>query len=373
MSFITHNDDGGPAASMGDFLINKLGPFMETEALWVTNQSPASLSLPEAELFTHAGTVGVPAAPYFYARSTGMHMLISTGTGIDTAQEWFDQPGNPGTAPNTLTYSSFEPPISTVIPRSQCLIVNNEYVTGSFTGHFLFTDGDGVSPGTYVHAVIQLGPTVFRHLWIGEMTKFGSFTGGTYLSGHFHYPGSFQDDPYEALHIHPHAITGHTTVSGTSESWITRNNVFRADGLRGAIQWWACAGSDAGGGEFLAVPKAFGTNSNPVDIGSGAIVGGGGTMGTVLFDASANLSGKARPLIPFIFMAQLSFEGLNRYAPVGQIPDCFRINMDGLTATDSISFGGDTYRVYPLVNNIQSTPLFNQYTGFEGIAYKVIP
>ncbi len=376
MSFITHNDDGGAAADLGDFLLNKLGSFMVNHALWVTNQSPASLTLPEAELFTHAGSVGVPAPPFVFARCTGRGILHGLGTGIDTAQEWFDQPGNPGVSPNSTTYSGFNSsPSTTVVTRSQCQFTG-VMPAGALAGHYLFTDGDGDTiPGTYVHAVIQYSANNFRHMWFGMMEKFGTFTEGQYICGHYwDVNAGAIDQPYNGEHMPPHVITGHSSVAsgGTSEARVNRNSMFSAAGLRSGITWWASSGTTEG--QVGPVPKAFGTiNHNTENVGIGAIAGGGNTLGTTLFQCEANLSAKARPLIPFIFMAQFNFESANRWGPIGRIPDCFRINMRNMAANEEITIGVNTYRVFPLVNHNSSVGADNPYSGYEGVAYRVRP
>jgi hypothetical protein len=377
MSFITHNDDGGAAADLGDFLLNKLGAFMVNHALWVANRSPAVLTLPEAELYTHAGTVGTPAPPFVFVRCTGRGLLHGIGTGIDTVQEWFDQPGNPGISPNSTTYSGFnsDPP-TTVVKRSQCQY-SGVMPSGALAGHYLFTDGDGDTiPGTYVHAVLQYSSTNYRHLWFGMMEKFGTFTEGQYICAHFWDTNSNQDSPYDQEHLPPACITGHNSVSagGTSESRVNRNPMFSAAGLRTGITWWGSCGADAGG-QFGPVPKAFGTiNDNTQSVGNGAIVGGGRTFGTTLFQLESNLAAKARPLIPYLFFIKHPFDGgIERWGPIGRVPDAFRINMRFLSANEQLTIGTDTYRIFPLVNKDSTVAANNPYSGFEGIAYRVIP
>lgn len=383
MTFRTHLDDGGAAASMGDFLANKLLPFMRDEALWVDNRSPAGLTLPQAEVFTHAGTVGTPEPPYFFARTTndGATLFIATGTGIDTAQEWFDQPGRPINTPNTDTLinmnigdSFFEGNIR----RSACQVVFN-HITSGFTGHYLFTDGNGVTPGTYVHAVIQIAANEYRHLLIGIMDKYVSFTGGDYLIGHYwnRYDNddgtgavaNFLDQPYSSEHLWPMQLTNHSSTDLTAnEDNIGRNNWFRASGLRGGVDWWACHG--VGNAGVISVAQRFGTNNDPVNVGPGAIVGHGDSLGVGLWLCEPNLAAKAKPLVPFVFMGAFPFEAQERWAALGEIPDCRRVNMRGLAPGEQLTIGSDNWRVYPLVNSNSSVGADNAYSGYEGLAYR---
>jgi hypothetical protein len=376
MSFVTHNDDGGAASSMGDFVRNKLGPFMENHALWVADQSPASLTLPEDELFTHAGTVGTPAPPFVFIRCSGSQLLIGHGTGIDTAQEWFDQPGNPGNSPLSLTYSGYEPPFSTAHTRGQHMMLFTG-VTGALSGHYLFTDGDGDTiPGTYVHAAIQVQTNLWRHLWFGTMKKFGTFTGGQYTCSEMQRAeNTYIDAPYSSEHIYPHSNMPFNAVGSVnvSENGVLRSNVFRAEGLRSGITWWVTNGRDSEG-QFGPIDKGFGTiNDNTESVGNGAIVGGGNTVGSTLFFCEPNLSAKSRPLIPLIFMVKYNFESAERWGPIGQIPDVFRANIRGFSPNESFVIGADTYRIYPLVNHLSSVGANNPYSGYEGIVYKEVP
>lgn len=47
---------------------------------------------------------------------------------------------------------------------------------GPFVGHYLFTDG------TCVHLVVELASGIYNHLSFGSVTKYGSWTGGEYLT-----------------------------------------------------------------------------------------------------------------------------------------------------------------------------------------------
>ena len=52
---------------------------------------------------------------------------------------------------------------------------------GPYTGHIFYTEGDAV------HAALEVFPNVFQHLSFGSITKFGTWTGGEYLTA-----GSYQ-------------------------------------------------------------------------------------------------------------------------------------------------------------------------------------
>ncbi|MCK5317690.1 MAG: hypothetical protein KAJ55_07235 [Anaerolineales bacterium] len=66
--------------------------------------------------------------------------------------------------------------------------------------------------------------------------------------------------------------------------------------------------------------------------------------------------------------------GSLRFSVIGQIPDVFRISMKGFTPGQEIVIGSDTYTVAPMVNSdVVNTVADDQYSGYEGFAYRQIP
>jgi hypothetical protein len=71
--------------------------------------------------------------------------------------------------------------------------------TGPYTGHYFFTDG------TCVHAVMEVASGVFNHMSFGKVAKFGTWTGGEYLTGGWHdsiNAGSYRD-AFSGFHTRP--------------------------------------------------------------------------------------------------------------------------------------------------------------------------
>jgi hypothetical protein len=78
--------------------------------------------------------------------------------------------------------------------------------------------------------------------------------------------------------------------------------------------------------------------------------------------------------LPQIIFGQNLFDGIYRYTPIGEFPDVFRVNMKGFTPAQAITLGSDTYRVFPVVNSdTVNTVLGDEYSGYEGYAYRVRP
>lgn len=70
--------------------------------------------------------------------------------------------------------------------------------TGPFVKYFLYTDG------TAVHAVLQLYTGVYTHVSFGSVTKFGTWTGGEYLSvngSYWHNGIEYGDWIYQRLNV----------------------------------------------------------------------------------------------------------------------------------------------------------------------------
>lgn len=167
---------------MADFMLDIWLVFARDECNWVDNQAPVVGSRPEIELWTHRGTVGTPAAPYFFTHTKANHLLLFTGDGRDDSQEIFDQPNNPANAPTNDTFPVGAGNVN-VGAGMRCMMVNN--ITGPYVGYWLFCD----TTGEYIHCVIKVSAREYRHFHIGKLRQ---IDGGIdldsesfYSTGHF--------------------------------------------------------------------------------------------------------------------------------------------------------------------------------------------
>lgn len=94
-------------------------------------------------------------------------------------------------------------------------------------------------------------------------------------------------------------------------------------------------------------------------------------MGTILWAADRNFTANANVLIPIYVMCAFDFQSDTRLGIVAQVPDIFRVNMRDYAPEQEIVVGGETYVVFPFINNDSVNTLAGEgYSGFEGLAYR---
>jgi len=197
---------------LGDFMLDRWLPFAVTSCNWVANRAPVVGTRPEVEVWTHRGTVGTPASPYYFAHTKADSLQQFTGDDVDTGQEIFDQPNNPANAPYNSSF--FVPASGSISPNMRCQIMNS--VAGPYAGYWLFAD----TTGEYIHAVLKVNSRQYRHFHVGRIRQ---IDGGVdidpesfYVTSHFwssldpnplNFPISAQANeelaPYQAAHHVP--------------------------------------------------------------------------------------------------------------------------------------------------------------------------
>jgi hypothetical protein len=109
-------------------------------------------------------------------------------------------------------------------------------------------------------------------------------------------------------------------------------------------------------------------------VGVGQANGSCGVLGVLLFRTNASLLSNMKPLLPIYLGVATTIDGGTRFAPVGQIPDVYRVSMKGFSPGQVITIGGVDYAVFPQVNSdVINTAANEQYSGYEGFAYRITP
>lgn len=367
---------GGAAPSnMDAFIFDKWQPFAE-EFGFVTNQAPVVGSAPNRELWTYRGVAGTPdptLAPLCFFRTKDDALFMFTGLDENTLEDLYDQPDNPCNGPDTVAFNS---DWAGQIPTNMdCPTVNQGDPGGSWSGHHLFTDGDAGTDASYIHAVIQISTRKWRHFHIGRVEKYGTWVGGNYMFGHMvNQAGGSITDPYDQTHVMPFGgIRADNASSGPMKAGAVHCEGFAGSGVNNAVIW--LTSTTLGISRVSARSKTTGNvNQSNYDMGHCKVMNYANHLGGGLQIIAKSLLANASPLVPMTVMGKFEFNANESWAALGTIPDVFRVNMQNFTPGETITIGTDDYVIFPAVNSdIINTVNGDEYTGYEGYAYKVIP
>jgi len=377
----------GNAANADDFVRSKLAEFITSANhfpsaadRWVRSQADDIIGGTEAEVWLTPPTVFTPdldEPPFmaFHTKADGIFMF--PGSGFDAATPAYDQIGGPGSFPRIASGSpdwKSDADGSALNPGQQMPSIV-QVSSSTWIQHHLFAPSDG----RYCHMAMETGTRIWRHMFFGNMIKFGgdaAWDGGEYCVGHrWNRNAADIDNPYDLTHMGP--------FSGVNRSGfgMVINSVFRVNGLEGSLEWWTTHEITTSPQASTSPVRPSGASYSNVNQSAGAQVIGGGfangmglTVGALLFALNASLISGAVPLTPIYLGIFRDIGGFLRFCPVGQIPDVFRISMKGFSAADEVTIGADTYTVFPVTNSdVINTVADEQYSGFEGLAYRQIP
>jgi hypothetical protein len=369
--------------NMGDFMLAVWLPFARDDVNWVDNQSPSPGTEPNVvQVWTHMGSVTTPEGPYVFFEvpdNNGSCLAIATGTGVDTSEQFWDQPGNPA---NGYDGSSF----------------NAGFRTGSqvsFSRHtipIMGGMGDGIAAywlfapttGDYVHCVIKISARHYRHFIVGRMKHlvpdldpecfyvcqnlwsdvgpdYAVYTSGPAANSN-HAPYSSPNQSILGNMIGGASLDGNKTQHA-NRLWIPD--------VRTGVEWWHALEETVGEGSITS--RASNGNNDTITTGYARLTGYAGGLGAGLFMCDESFTAGTVPLIPCLVGVSQVFESQERWGVVGQIPDVFRINMKNYVPEQEITVGSDTYVIFPVINNNNADVTSDDgYSGYEGIAYKKI-
>jgi len=391
MPFVKNTDalDGGNgnAADADDFVRSKLAAFITSANhfpvaanRWVRSRADDIITGSEAEVWLTPPTQSTPdldEPPFMAFHTKADGIFCFPGDGFSGTEPAYDQPGGPGAFPIVVAgFPDWKSDADGSGLNPQQEIPSITAVSSStWIQHHLFAPADG----RYCHAAMETGTRIWRHIMFGNMIKFGgdaAWDGGEYCCGH-RWSRFTQDidKPYDAAHMAPWAGNNRLAFS------LPMNSVFRAIDLQGALEWWTTHEITTSKQQSTSRNRPSGNDYSNVNQSSGAQILGGGfanglgrTIGTTLFTMPASLISGAKPLIPIYVGIFRDIGGIIRFCPLGQIPDVFRISMKGFSPADEVTIGSDTYTLIPIVNSdVVSTIADDQYSGYEGLAYRQIP
>lgn len=346
------------------------------------------------------GTVGSELPPFWMAGTTAKTLFMFSGTGINTGQQIYDQPGNPMNYPPNASQPYTDPASSYY--GLGCMILNT--VVGPYDSYWIF----GGANAEYLHVVLKVNSRQYRHFHVGMFTPLHpdldadsfymtshcvAYLDPDNLAGEAFTTNSsnIEHQPYHQAHRYPfHPYNGRNF--GFSGQNIRMRGLWAYIPNFGTLgyDWYhnlSAQGNTDGGArnqvtsgnssQFLdPTAKPIGdVNANPDDVLFGVCQTSGYAdgLGASLFACEPTFTANTVPLIPIFVTLVADFESDRRWSPVAQVPDLFRVNMKSLDAEQEILIGSDTYIVFPLTNKDSQNTLDNEgYTGYEGLAYKKI-
>ena len=400
-------------ANMATFIDQVVVTFMTDAKVsgglgWIS-QAPSrgKGSTPNFEFIVSRGGIGTEAAPFWMCQTTAKSLFIYSGNDVNTAQESFDQPGNPINGPGA------DPVVdpTTTFALEKCLLLST--VVGSYDSYWVF----GGTTGEYCHVVLKVGAREYRHFHVGLLDPFDADfpTDAFYMTNHrwmhlgpdnlngssqpaYSATLNYEHRPYHKNHILPFSNNSdsNTGFSGGYHGDIRSCGMWvHAVGYGSeGYDWWMMTGAmntpDVGDGGTIgrargssgnfdtvaALTKPVGDVNNTADavsFGSGWVSGYNDGLGGIPFVCEPTFTTDGIPLMPIIVCLPSDFESAIRWAPVAQVPDVFRVNMKSLDAEEEITIGSDTYTVFPLMNNDANNTIDGEgYSGYDGLAYKKI-
>lgn len=201
-------------------------------------------------------------------------------------------------------------------------------ISGPFPGYDFFVTGSAF------HCVIEAATGVYRHLNFGELIKYGSYTGGEYICGHYwHTSPSYIDIPRSGGHS-----VGFSDYY--SNQTYARGGVVRADHT-GLSPNWAIFGDQDGGDRAIGNIWGF-TNTH-------------------LLSNSPNAINEVTPLLPIrIYVNDTS----NTYFKIGEVQSMRCCKMSNINPEEVILAN---WKIFPVCAKNGATDQYN--SGEYGIAY----
>lgn len=222
--------------------------------------------------------------------------------------------------------------------------------TGPYTSAHFFTD-DAVSP-TYIHAVLEYQPGLFRHLSIGEIVKVGDWTGGSYACGsYWNVSTGSTDTPLALAHTMPFECLS-TSQSG-------QHGTIHMEGFPdqdASGKWGVIWGGTSAGTDTAAV--------NRVNVYGG--LRNGPLMNAFGWIASNPVNGFVNLVpIPLFYRNTVS----SKVTLLGWAPDVRYVNIKNLTPNSDYTVGSQTWRVFPMARK-QFLENDTEESWNAGIAYR---
>jgi len=195
--------------------------------------------------------------------------------------------------------------------------VNN--FVGPFTSYDFFTEG------TVVHCAAQMSSGAYQHFTFGNLTKYGTWTGGAFMLGSESAPAYTNDSSFNQSHY----LVG--SPGGTQLLGDYASHVYIPFGSRNYGTFWG--GLNAVQDQTTVNLHAFG---NTVEMAN-----------SILRDQPNAFNNRATGVRMEVFLADNVVYGgnTNLWLPIGYVPNLRAINITNLNARDVVN---NDWMVFPL-------------------------
>ena len=310
-----------------DDLLDQLRAFAITLGWTIDNWSPMfeasrtgqwlSMHHADAGYFTLAGWTPNSGDPYIYGIGH---------TSFSGLNSYFDQPGSSHTQWSVYSISNTMPsPLTSY--------------------HFFGTT-------QYLHVVVETTGGVYKHIALGKLNKFGSYTGGEYMQMVYWDQGTTAiNTPTNQIHnllfdgSHSGSYTGSTIGAG----------FVRADIDSRTNNWMKTGTIDQGTDARMYGSVRSGWLDRP-------------------FSRTPSTFNAVTPLLPI--MASGERVGDNKYSPLGFAPDLRYVSMRFFNPGDLLTLGGEDWLIFPGIQKTSTwgaSPSSTPSSGDYGYAYKKVP
>lgn len=276
-----------------------------TELRWGALGNGYQLSLSKNGLYCHLRSGVNEALRSGYAAVTGI--FLSASTGFDGAQPWNNQPG-------------------TIVNTSGLVEACGLYeVSASNTYHLFAASGPDM-----ILLAAEVSPGVFHHLAFGELTRYGNYAGGVFVTGAFgsdaytysyngftDYVFGYPYDRHGGLPFNDYKGYGQTYVRGSVD----------------AVEAWyaVCQSSPLTGKRAKGIWEAgTGTPS--------------GSLARFWWDRSPNTLNGITPMLPFHVCVE---RPSGYFSPFGVTPHLRYLNLANYQPAEQFALGTEQWAVFP--------------------------
>jgi len=227
--------------------------------------------------------------------------------------------------------------------------------TGPYPNYWFFEKD--ASPA-YIHVVVEISTGLFVHFGAGELSKFGDWTGGEYLYGHYHPSSNNNELQTDSCFL----LDGFAnSISGTDEDRVPTLHVEGLEGQPGSGRWgivWArdtSLGLDTAGVARVFVQGGFRAGPIASDFGFFA---GSPTTGLL----------PGYPIALFHVNGDVGVGNGAKARLLGYQADVRGVNIRHFSPAQVVPYGGDDWYVFP--SSLRDINVVSRASGYQGIAYK---